>query len=145
MDGGKPAKWWISLAPHAHTRFGQRLTPENAPNLYTMGEVPPYFETFTARAYRVYGSVAEARIYAPSSHWLWERIKEGTRGWTCRTAEAMVAGRGGRHLALRHLDEIEAALVRIRAELIALGEPGSKRRPRRGTMHHAAREAAKKV
>jgi len=76
-------------------------------------------------------------------------VKIGASGWACRGIEAMIApvprAKRRKHLSIVELDRLEAALLRIRAELIALGEPGNRRRPRRGTMHSAAKEAAKKT
>ena len=138
-------KWWINLAPLAHTRACRPLTHTDTPNLLSLA---PPAETFDARARRLYAALAEARVYAPSANWLWERIAIGSRGWTCRSSEAMLTdaprSHKRQHLCIAHLDRLEAALIRIRAELIALGEPGNRRRPRRGTMHHAAKVAAKK-
>ena len=144
MEGGKPAKWWIDLAPRAHTLANRPLTESEAGELLAL--TPPA-ETFAARARRLYIALAQARVYAPSAYWLWRRVKLGSKGWACRGAEAMIADspRKRRAMSIHELDTLEAALLRIRAELIALGEPGSRRRPRRGTMHNAAKEAAKKT
>ena len=145
MEGGAVDKWWINLAPLAHTRPSKPLTEDGASHLLAL--TPPA-ETFEARARRLYAALAQARVYAPSANWLWERVKIGSQGWACRGIEAMIASapraKNRRHLSISELDRLEAALIRIRAELIALGEPGNRRRPRRGTMHHAAKEAAKK-
>ena len=146
MEGGAVDKWWINLAPLAHTRPSKPLTEDGASHLLAL--TPPA-ETFEARARRLYAALAEARVYAPSANWLWARVKIGASGWACRGIEAMIApvprAKRRKHLSIVELDRLEAALLRIRAELIALGEPGNRRRPRRGTMHSAAKEAAKKT
>ena len=67
MEGGKPAKWWIDLAPRAHTLANRPLTESEAGELLAL--TPPA-ETFAARARRLYIALAQARVYAPSAYWL---------------------------------------------------------------------------